>query len=96
MVNAPTRQYLTLSYIFRPRWKAFLGLDELKIYRAYGGFMGVEVPPGQYTVQFKYTPADVYWGLLLTALAFVIPFIPGRRIRHGKIPGEDQGTGMEG
>ena len=72
-VSAPTRKYLVLSYLYRPNWSAYIGAEELKIYRAYGGFMAVEVPPGNYTVRFKYTPLDVYLGLLLTALAFALP-----------------------
>lgn len=89
-VQAPSQKYLVLSYIFRPGWKAFLGSEELKIYRAYGGFMCVPIQPGQTTVVFKYTPWDVYAGLFGSMLAFILPFSFGwwqrRRSRLGPFP----------
>ena len=72
-VSAPATKYLVLSYLYRPNWSAYLGLEELTIYRAYGGFMAVEVPPGNSTITFRYTPLDVYLGLLLSVLAFALP-----------------------
>jgi hypothetical protein len=74
-VSTPAKKYLVLSYLYRPNWKAYLGSEELQIYRAYGGFMAVEVPPGNSTIRFKYTPIDVYLGLLLTACAFALPVV---------------------
>jgi hypothetical protein len=83
-VTVPAAKYLVLSYLYRPNWHAYLGPEELKVYRAYGGFMAVEVPPGESTVRFRYTPRDVYLGLLLTALAFVLPLLAYITQRYGK------------
>lgn len=74
-MNATTEKFLVLSYLYRQNWKAYLGPDQLKIYRAYGGLMAVRIPPGSYTVKFQYTPVDVYLGLSLTVLAFFIPVV---------------------
>jgi hypothetical protein len=75
-ISTPKEKFLILSYIYRPNWKAFIGSKKLKIYRAYGGFMCIKVPPGNSTVKFKYTPIDVYFGIFLTLFAFLIPFLP--------------------
>jgi len=74
-LSTPTPRYLVLSYLYRPNWKAYLGQDDLRIYRAYGGFMAVQVPPGQHLIRFRYTALDVYLGLFLTGLAFALPLI---------------------
>ena len=75
-VSTPKEKYMVLSYIYRPNWKASIGSANLKIYRAYGGFMCIKVPPGDNTVIFKYTPRDLYFGLFLTLFTFLIPFSP--------------------
>jgi len=75
-IKTPKEKYLVLSSLYRPNWKAFIGSTELKIYRAYGGFMCVKIPPGNITVKFKYTPKDVYYGLFMTIITFFIPFLP--------------------
>lgn len=73
-VTVPKGKYLVLSYIFRPNWKAYINSSEAKIYRAYGGFMCVKVPPGNHIVKFKYYQFDIYLGFILSAIAFLIPF----------------------
>jgi len=72
-VSSPKEKYMILSYIYRPNWKAYINSSEIKIYRAYSGFMCVKIPPGNYTIKFKYYPFDVYLGLMLTVVAFLIP-----------------------
>ena len=84
-VSSPGPAYLVVSELFRPWWKASLHDLELPIYRAYGGFMAVPVPPGNHTISFKYYPADVYIGFLLTLIAFLLPFAIIKR----KIPVEE-------
>ncbi len=72
--SSPEEKYMVLSYLYRPNWKAYISSSEIEVYRAYGGFMSVKVPPGEHTVNFKYYPLDVYLGLILTVIAFLIPF----------------------
>ena len=55
-VTTPKEKFLVLSYLHRPLWKAHIGETELPIYRDYGGFMCLKVPPGHYNVTFKYEP----------------------------------------
>jgi hypothetical protein len=72
-VRSPQDKYLVVSYIYRSNWKAFIDSTPAKIYRAYGGFMCLKVPKGKHRVTFKYSPTDIYAGLSLTALAFLLP-----------------------
>jgi|GEM_PF-4984424 len=73
-VRAPADKFLVLSYLYRRHWRARLDHQmNLPVYRAYGGFMAVQVPSGQHSITFRYIPLDVYMGIALTALAFIIP-----------------------
>ena len=72
-VATPDEKFLVLTYVHRPFWKAYIGAVEVPIYRAYGGFMCVKVPPGEHSVRFRYYPIDVYVGILLTALSLGAP-----------------------
>lgn len=78
-VIAPKEKYLVLGYLHRRFWKAYIGDTRVPIYRAYGGFMCVKTPPGKHTVRFRYTPYDVYLGMLLTISSFILPL---GRINH--------------
>ena len=79
-VNSSQERYMVLSYLYRPDWKAYIGSSEIEVYRAYGGFMAVKVPKGNYIVEFKYRPLNIYFGFLLTAAAFLIP-LGARKLR---------------
>ncbi len=72
--SSPEEAYLVLSYIYKPDWKAYIDSSEVPIYRAYGGFMCVQVPAGVHTITFKYYPVDSYVGFGITAVGFLIPF----------------------
>jgi len=74
-ITTPKEKYLIMTYIYRPNWKAYINSSELKMYRAYGGFMCVKVPPGRYDMMFRYRPLDVYLGFILTAFGLLIPFV---------------------
>ena len=73
-LSSPKEKYLVLSYVYRPNWKAYINSSKVKIYRAYGGFMCIKIPPGKHIVKFKYYPFDVYLGLLITMFTFLLPF----------------------
>ena len=73
-VSSPKEKHLVLSYLYRPNWKAYINSSKVKVYRAYGGFMCIKIPPGQHLIKFKYYPFDVYLGLLMTIFTFLLPF----------------------
>lgn len=73
-VSAPGEKFLVVSFLYRPNYKAYIEGMEVKIYRAYGGLMCVNVPAGKHTVSFKYRPYDAWLGILLSSFALVLPF----------------------
>lgn len=73
-VSSPKEKYLVLTYLYRPNWKAYINSSEVKVYRAYGGFMCIKILPGKHLVKFKYYPFDVYIGFLITIFTFLLPF----------------------
>jgi hypothetical protein len=72
-ISSNSERYLVLSYIYRPNWTASIGSEKIKIYRAYGGFMCMKIPPGIYQIKLKYFPVDLYIGLALTFFSFALP-----------------------
>ena len=83
-VIAPKEKFLVISYLHRPFFRAQLNGVDVPIYRAYGGFMCVKVPPGEHTVTFRYYPIDVYGGISLTIFAFIAPLGIRRLLHSGK------------
>ena len=69
--------WLILNDAYFPGWKAFrrpIGAaddaeQELDITRVNGNFRGVTLPPGAWTVRFRYTPAGVRLGGIVSFLA---------------------------
>jgi hypothetical protein len=74
--SSSSDEFLVLSYIYRPYWKAFIDSKKVKINRAYGGFMSIRVPSGVHQIIMKYFPVDAYLGIFITIFAFAIPFVP--------------------
>jgi hypothetical protein len=70
-VNVQSRGLLVLSENYYPGWRATVDGQTVPIYRVDGGLRGVIVPRGHSRVVFSYAPASVYWGGLLTAMAFL-------------------------
>ncbi|MDT8304327.1 MAG: flippase [Anaerolineae bacterium] len=78
--SAATPSWLVLNDSYFPGWKAFLqpahdpGADEqeLTIYPVNGNFRGVLLPPGDWSVRFRYSPMSFKLGGLTSAMAGVI------------------------
>jgi hypothetical protein len=83
-ISASSDSYLVLSYIYSPYWKAYMDSKKVNIYRAYGGFMSIKIPPGVHRVEMKYIPVDLYIGILLTVLTCFYPFVPRILLRLKK------------
>lgn len=82
-VDAQSRALLVLSENYYPGWRAYINGETARIYQVDGGLRGMVVPQGHSQVVFRYVPASVYWGGLLTSLAFlgtpVAKWLHGRR-----------------
>ena len=82
-VDLPSGGMLFLGDAYFPGWKAYyrsLGGGEkeekaLTILRADGNFRTVALPPGRWTVRFKYSPISLKLGLYTTFIALVALFL---------------------
>ena len=70
-VDAQSRALLVLSENYYPGWRATIDGQTTPIYRVDSALRGVIVPRGHSRVVLRYAPASVYWGGLLTSLAFL-------------------------
>lgn len=70
-VDMQSRGLLVLSENYYPGWRATVNGEPAAIYRVDSALRGVIVPRGPSRVTLNYAPASVYWGGLLTAMAFL-------------------------
>ena len=70
-VDAQSRGLLVLSENYYPGWRATIDGQSAPIYRVDSGLRGLVVPRGHSRVVLRYAPASVYWGGLLTSVAFL-------------------------
>jgi Bacterial membrane protein YfhO len=67
-VHAPDRGFLFLADQHYPGWNAWVNGARVPIMRADYAFRLVEVPAGESTVEFRYTPMSVRIGAAISAL----------------------------
>jgi hypothetical protein len=75
---------LVLADSFYPGWKVYVDGVETKIMRANYFFRGVLLPPGNHQVIFKYEPASLRYGLIITLTTLILllsVFIKSRMTR---------------
>jgi len=81
-VDAQSRGLLVLSENYYPGWRATVDDQSAPIYRVDSGLRGLVVQRGHSRVVLSYAPASVYWGGLLTSMAFlgtlVVIWLPRR------------------
>ena len=70
-VDAPARGFLVLSDQYFPGWFASVNGRSAPIQRANYAFRLVEVPAGQSTVEFWYSPRSLWLGACVSALSLV-------------------------
>jgi hypothetical protein len=70
-VDAQSGALLVLSENYYPGWRAAIDGQSAPIYRVDSALRGLVVPRGHSRVVLSYAPASVYWGGLLTSLAFL-------------------------
>jgi hypothetical protein len=64
--EADGRRLLILTDVYYPGWTASVDGTAVPIHRANYAFRAVAVPPGRHVVEFRYRPASVRYGLLLS------------------------------
>lgn len=60
------RGMVILGDSYFPGWKATVDGQPARIWEAYTAVRGVVVEPGTHTIEMRYRPASVYWGLAMT------------------------------
>ena len=66
------RGLVILNDQYFPGWHAYVDEKEAPIIDAYGLVRGVPVDAGNHTVEFRYRPASVMWGAMLTLFGSLI------------------------
>ena len=64
--------YLFLGDAYYPGWKAYLDGHPTELYRANIAFRAVFVPKGEHIVSFRYEPASVFAGAVISIVSIVI------------------------
>lgn len=70
--NTDTTGYLVLSDANYPGWVAMVDGQPVEIEMAYGLFRAVELPAGQHTVEFRFEPGSVKWGMGVSGVAIMV------------------------
>jgi len=72
-VNAPKDGWLYVADGYHRDWKAWIGVNETKIYRANGNFKAIRIFAGNHLVKFDYQP----WSLIAGIAAFYLVVLIG-------------------
>lgn len=72
MVTSTEPGFLFLSDAYYPGWKAYVDGEPLPILRANVAFRAVPIPAGQHEVKFRYEPASVRFGLVVSLLSLAV------------------------
>ena len=76
-VNVPENKMLYTSINYDEGWKVFVDGKETEITKIADALIGVNLPAGEHTVEFKYTPKGLLIGTIISAvtLVFLILFV---------------------
>ena len=82
-VSSTKSQWLFFSDMFYPGWKAFVNRQPVKIYRANYTFRAIQIPVGNWKVEWKYEPILFRIGVMVTFLTALGLCFYGLRKRRG-------------
>ena len=70
-IDAPQSTVLVEFERYSSGWKAFLNGEEIEVSPADYIFRGVHIPAGKHRVDFRYRPAALTWGLMLSLIGII-------------------------
>jgi hypothetical protein len=70
--ESTTATFCVLSDMFYPGWRATIDAAPARIIRTDYVLMGVELPPGRHTIEFRYVPTRIYLGAAVTGCSLLI------------------------
>ena len=79
--EAEQRALLVLSEIWYPGWEARVDGERQTAYRVDGIVRGVVLQPGEHEVEWRYRPASLRWGAVLTLIALAAWMASSRWMR---------------
>jgi len=71
-IQMETAGMVVLADLWDEGWRAYLNGRRVPVLRVNHAIRGVVVPPGTATLEFRYRPASLIWGLCLAGLAGVL------------------------
>ncbi len=71
-VYAQTRGFMVINEPSYPGWHAYMDGKKIPIYHVNYLFQGIKLSKGSYTVKIIYMPKNVYLGLIISVLTFLI------------------------
>ncbi len=79
-VETPKPGLLVLADTYYPGWKATVDGEKSEIHAVDGAFRGVFVPEGKHQVVFRFSPASIKIGLVLSVLALAAIAVKSRHL----------------
>ncbi len=70
--NSDVSGYLVLTDANYPGWVATLDGQPIEIETAYGLFRAIQLPAGAHTVEFRFEPSSLNWGVGISGVAGVV------------------------
>lgn len=72
---AGTTQLLVVSEAYAPGWRAWVDGRPETVRAAHGALLAVIVPPGAHTVEFRYQPQSLTWGLVISGVGLLMSMV---------------------
>lgn len=85
-VDSIGETFVNFSQTYDKGWKAYIDGAETQVFMTDGTIMGIKIPAGVHTIQFKYKPTVMVIGLIIpfATLLFWIAFFVVKKIRYIK------------
>lgn len=71
-VYMPEGETLFTTIPYDEGWRVKLDGQEVEYYKAAGAFIGVDMEPGEHTIEFIYTPQGLYQGIVITIVSIIL------------------------
>ncbi len=88
-VPAGAPRLLVVSEAYYPGWRVRVDGQPEAVRAAHGALLAVAIPPGAHTVEFRYEPQSLMWGMAISGAALLITaalIFAGWRGRRGMRP----------
>lgn len=81
-IDAGEKGFVMFSQCYYPGWRAYVDGKRVDLYKVNESIMGIELPEGQYSIQFKYVPVNLIIGACVTlvTIILIVIYLVGNRI----------------